>query len=229
MKSTPVFLLLFLSTYLAYTQVYDESEYSGTNYLEDQFYVGIGYNFLLNRPTDVVQQNLSYNLQVGFIKDFPINERRNIALGLGLGYATNSYYTNIIATETPAGVTYAISNEDGFRRSKFETHAIEIPFEFRWRTSTDIEYRFWRIYTGVKLAYVFSGNSKLVLENETTSFQNDDLQELQYGLTLNFGFNTWNVSLYYGLNPLLEDDVFLDNGKSLEMQVFRVGVMFYIL
>lgn len=210
-------------------QVYEESEYAGTNYFEDQFYFGLGYNFLLNRPTGVVQRSLSYNLQTGFIKDIPLNERRNVALGIGIGYAVNSYYTNVVAAEDPSGIVYTISENDGFDRTKFETHALELPFEFRWRTSTDIEYKFWRIYTGFKLGYLFARTSRLVSNEGKISFKNEDIQDLQYGIMLNFGFNTWNIHAYYGLNTLLKDNVVLDNGDSLELRALRVGVIFYIL
>lgn len=228
-KSFFIILGLWSIMYVGHTQVYEESEYEGTKYLEDQFYFGLGYNFLLNRPDGVVQRSLSYNLQTGFIKDIPLNQRRNVALGIGLGYAVNSYYTNIVAEDDASGTIYSISDDSGFRRSKFETHAIELPFEFRWRTSTDVEYKFWRIYTGFKLGYLFARTSKLVADDGSDSFRNEDIQDLQYGIMLNFGFNTWNVHAYYGLNNLLKDNVTLESGDSLELRVLRVGVIFYIL
>ena len=54
-------------------------------YLEDQFYAGITYNFMLSLPDDVSQRNFSYGLQSGFIKDIPLNADRNLGLGIGLG------------------------------------------------------------------------------------------------------------------------------------------------
>lgn len=230
MKVSLAYILVFVfSTISLCAQVYDEDDLEGAKYLEDQFYIATAYNFLLDRPTDVVQRSLSYNLQAGFVKDIPINKRRNVALGIGLGYATNSYYTNIEVTENDGLIGYTITDGGDFVRSKFETHALELPFEFRWRTSTNTEYKFWRIYTGFKLAYVFARSSKLVTENNTNSFTNDDIQDLQYGVMLNFGFNTWNIHAYYALNSLLEDGVSLENGASLNMGTLRIGLIFYIL
>ena len=70
-------LLVFATIFglVARAQVYPESEYAGTKYLEDQFYVGVGYNFLVEKPKDVVQRGLSYSLQAGFIRDIPLNKR----------------------------------------------------------------------------------------------------------------------------------------------------------
>ncbi|MBW8242046.1 PorT family protein [Muricauda oceani] len=197
-------------------------------YLEDQFYIGVGYNVLLNGPGAIDQRNLSYNLQAGFIKDIPLNERRNFGVGIGLGYAVNSYYSNMGASEGVNGVSYEILGDAEFNRSKFETHAIELPFEIRWRTSTAQEYKFWRIYAGAKLGYVFSGRSKLVMDEGNDSFSNDDIDAFQYGLMLNFGYNTWNIHAYYGLNPLLKKGASLE-GEPIDLKVLRVGLTFYIL
>ncbi|WP_222983158.1 porin family protein [Flagellimonas meishanensis] len=198
-------------------------------YLEDQFYLGLGFNFVLDRPESVTQQSLSYNFQLGFIKDMPLNKRRNFGLGLGVGYATNSYYTNIGATEVDGSIVYEVLSSEQFKRSKLETHAVEFPLELRWRTSTAETYKFWRIYAGAKLGYVFGGRSRLVTEDGTDGFSNTDIQDLQYGLMLNFGYNTWNIHAYYALNPLLKDGATLENGDPINLRALRIGVIFYIL
>jgi len=197
-------------------------------YLEDQFYIGVGYNILFDGLDAIDQRNLSYNLQTGFIKDIPFNRQRNFGIGLGLGYAINSYYSNLVATQGTDGITYDIIDDADFNRSKLATHTIEVPFEIRWRTSTASEYRFWRIYAGAKVGYVFSGRSKLVTNSGNDSFSNDDIQKFQYGLMLSFGFNTWNIRAYYGLNPLLKEEARLA-GESIDLKVLRVGLVFYIL
>lgn len=202
-----------------------------TRYLEDQFYAGLAYNVLLNKPNDVIQRNLSYGLQFGFIKDLPINVKRNFGFGIGVGYGTNSYYSNIIAENVSSNITYRLSvDEDQLNRTKFETHGIEFPFELRWRTSNAVDYKFWRVYTGIKTSYLFSRRSKFISDDTTQnlSFTNENISQWQYGLTLNFGYNTWNVHLYYSLNPLLDDNSSL-NGEFIEIRPLRVGVIFYIL
>ncbi|KQC30058.1 porin family protein [Flagellimonas eckloniae] len=223
-----LFLLCYLLFCLGIKAQESPKAVEDDKYLEDQFYVGLGFNLLLEKPSNIVQSSLSYSVQTGFIKDIPFNQKRNFGLGLGLGYATNSYYSNIGASKTDNVIAYEVLTSD-YKRSKFETHAIEIPLELRWRTSTVDEYKFWRIYAGVKLGYVFSGRSKLVTDSNTTAFSNDDIQNLQYGLQLNFGYNTWNIHAYYGLNPLLKDDVGIESGELITMGILRIGVIFYIL
>ena len=207
------------------------------NYLEDQFYLGLTYNFLLDKPADFKQTNLSYGLQGGIIKDIPLNSQRTWALGIGLGYAVNSYYSNLLASESINGVEYALISENivtiddeevSVKRNKIETHLLELPFEFRWRNSSAEEYKFWRVYSGIKLGYVFSSRSKLVSSSDKTSFKNPDVRKFQYGLMFNFGYNTFNVHIYYSLNSLLEDGSVVGN-EDLKMKPLRVGLIFYIL
>jgi len=224
-----IFGLLSLINFGLYSQSPQEFNTGNPDYLEDQFYLGLTYNFLLDKPSDFKQTNLSYGLQGGIIKDMPINSKRTFAIGLGLGYAVNSYYSNIVATESNDGIIYRIASDvDQVKRSKFETHLVELPIEIRWRDSTSEEYKFWRVYSGIKLGYVFGSRSKVVTIDDKTSFVNPDIRKFHYGLMFNFGYNTFNVHFYYSLNSLLEDGAVVGT-EELNMKPLRVGLIFYIL
>ncbi len=222
-------LLLFLVSPGVFSQS-DTQENKPDKYLEDQFYVGLTYNFLLNKPDGVNQRNLSYGLQGGVIKDVPVNTRRNIAFGIGLGYAVNSYYTNLLATETGDSFQYSIPGSDvSFKRNKIETHLVEMPIEFRWRNSTATTFKFWRIYTGIKLGYIVGSRSKYVSDSEKLSFYNTDTENFRYGLTFNFGYNTFNIHAYYALNDLFEKGAITSDGVPVSFAPLRIGIIFYIL
>lgn len=198
-------------------------------YREDQFYIVVNYNFLFNKPVGVTQRNLSYGLQLGFIRDIPLNANRNVGLGIGLGYSLDTYYSNLLASKTDQGIVYSIMDGGTFKRNKIENHVIQLPLEFRWRTSTPTDFKFWRIYTGVNIGYVFASRSKFVSNTEKVSFANGDIGNLQYGLSFNFGYGTWNIHLYYALNPLLNNGVVTDEGESIKMKPLQLGLVFYIL
>lgn len=199
-------------------------------YLEDQFYVGLTYNLVLDKPQGVTQRNLSYGLMGGFIKDIPLNPRRNVAIGIGLGYAVYSYYTNLGVTDTGSGFSYKILDGSvDFKRNKIETHLIEVPLEFRWRNSTATDFKFWRIYTGLKFAYVAGSRSKYVSAAYNDSFYNKDIQKLRYGLMLNFGYNTFNIHAYYALNQLFKKGTLTEDGQLVAFTPLRIGLIFYIL
>ncbi len=227
LRTVQLFFLILVSVAVSA----QEATPSGLDkYLEDQFYIGLTYNLLLNKPPSVTQQNLSYGIQTGFIKDIPLNEERNFAVGIGLGYAVNSYYSNIQASETPDGIIYSVIDENfSYKRNKIETHLVEMPIEIRWRNSTATEHRFWRIYTGFKLGYIVGTRSKLVTESYKTSFYNPDTRNFRYGLMLNVGYNTFNIHVYYALNDFFEDGTRLDTGEALSLTPLSIGIIFYIL
>ncbi len=235
MNSRLVFLVLLLGFGSAvFGQNSEPAESEPQNgdpfYREDQFYLGLTYNLLTKRPEGISQSNLSYGLQLGFIRDMPVNESRTVALGSGLGYAVNSYYSNLRAISEGESIEYVtVADASNYRRNKVETHLIEMPLELRWRSSTPEEYKFWRIYGGVKLGYIVGSRSKFVTDSFTDSFYNQDTENFRYGLTLNVGYNTFNLHAYYGLNALFEDGVTDQQGRSLEMVPLRLGLIFYIL
>lgn len=203
-----------------------DSTFVDSKYLEDQLYFGLVYNVMVNQPEGFNQNGISGGIYLGFIKDIPLNEGRNIGLGLGLGYANNMFNSNLIVSEDIDD--YIILPNEEFDINRLYTHAIEMPIEFRWRTSTPKEYNFWRIYTGVKLSYVFSNNSTFTDETGTTKLKNlSGVRDFNYGLTLSAGYSTFNLHLYYALNPIFED-VKID-GTSIDLTQLSIGLMFYIL
>jgi hypothetical protein len=230
MKHIFIGILLVFGMYLATAQEVVQDTIPDENYREDQLYIGFTYNILQNRPSDISQNNLSNGLHIGVIRDIPINKKRNKAIGIGLGYSYNSYFHNLKATETDSGVLYEqIGSDVSFNRNKYRTHEVELPIEFRWRTSTATNYKFWRVYGGIKFGYIFSGVSKFVSDNEKIKFQNEDFNRFQYGLTLSAGYNTWNFHVYYGLNKLFDETTTTTSGEQFEMNTIKVGLMFYIL
>lgn len=220
------FVLLFiLLSFSSFGQTTNDS-ISTQRYFEDQFYLGLSYNFLLNIPEGSNQRNLSYGLQAGVIKDIPLNRSGTKAIGIGAGLALNSYYSNLVADFSNDEITYSI--DDDITRSKLETHLLEFPLEFRWRNSTVEEYKFWRIYTGIKAAYIVGARSKFVSGTSSEGFYNTDLSKFQYGLTLSFGYNTFNLHAYYALTDLFDGSATV-NGEVLQYRPLRIGLIFYIL
>ncbi len=203
-----------------------------TKYREDQFYISATYNLLGRKPRGMSQSGFSSGFHLGFIRDMPLNKRRNIAIGLGLGLSTNSYNQNIQITETNNVVTYDILDSDvTFSKNKFTTYLVEVPLEFRWRTSTASTYDFWRIYAGVKIGYVVFNSSKYRGQPNDIQVSNiDDFNRMQYGLTLSAGYSNVSVHLYYALNPIFNSDTKLvDTGEVLEINAVKIGLIFYIL
>ena len=212
-----LFLVLLISSCV---KAQSDSTFVDDKYLEDQIYLNLTYISLLNTPPPISQSGFSFGLGGGFIKDLPVNSRRNVAFGVGLGYGFNNYYFNVrFENEDP--------NEDKTTlNSKIMLHVVELPLEFRFRTSTATRYKFWRFYPGFKISYAFAENLSLGkdadFEVEGVAQYNDFL----YGLTFSAGYNKWNIHLYYGLNDLITNA----EGNDYEFAIteFRIGLVFYV-
>lgn len=202
------------------------------NYREDQFYASVTYNLLNNKPKDVSQSGFSSGFHFGFIRDMPLNEKRNFAIGLGLGISTNSYnQKSMLIEEVNNDISFSIIDESDLNvsKNKFTTYLVEVPLEIRWRTSTATEYNFWRIYTGFKLGYLVYNSTKFKSEASNENLSNiDTFNKLQYGLTLSAGYGTWNFHVYYGLNSIFDNSAKLNN-DTIDMKSLKIGLMFYIL
>lgn len=224
-----LFLLFFISSYAQLENLDD-------NYREDQIYFGVFYNSLVNGPSDFNQNKFSSSISLGFIRDIPLNKERNFGLGLGLGLSTSSYHNNLNISVDSNNLEYlTIQDSDTFNKNKWALNEIEFPFEIRWRTSSSENYKFWRIYFGIKTSYIFS--SKSVYEsnaNEVSGLiRNEKIRDLpfskfQTGFTLNAGNNTWNLGLYLGLQPLFKDNFIKKNQMIKNIKQFKVGLVFYI-
>ncbi|WP_376858742.1 porin family protein [Bizionia hallyeonensis] len=236
MKNRLFFLILFTSLHMMFSQVEEQVQDSlvqevDCKYREDQFYLGITYNLVGNRPEGVSQSGFSSGFHLGFIRDIPINKRRNVAFGVGLGLSSNSFNHNFLITKDASGnLDYLVLDKSdiNYSKNKFTTYMVEMPLQLRWRTSTAEEYKFWRIYTGINVGYVLYNSSKF--RGDLGTIKNskiDSFNDFQYGLTMSAGYNTWNIFVYYGLNPIFNNARV--NNESVDMNAVKVGLIFYIL
>jgi hypothetical protein len=218
-----VALVLFLGSISAYTQ---DSILIGKKYKEDQIYLRLTYNILLSKPKPVIQKGLSLGFHTGFIKDIALSENGKWALGVGLGYAYDKHQSNILIDATETNFTIL---EVDYKKNKFETHAIELPIELRFRTSTDTNYKFWRIYVGGKVAYNFA--TKSVYKDDDQKFKVSPLQTIskwQYGPQLSVGYSTWNLYMYWDASSIFKEAPQIETFDPNTVSSLKVGLQFYI-
>jgi len=227
MKNLCIFsftLLFFVSSFS------QDSLLVNQKYFEDQLYVGITYNILMNKPQDLQQKGISTGVNVGFLKDFPLNKKGSVAVAIGLGYGYNKYIQNMkIQNQLPE---FSII-EDAYSKNKFETHAFEIPVELRFRKSLPSVYKFWRLYVGGKVSYVLYSRSyfenTLEYANERIVINNlPNLKKLQYGPQVSFGYSTWNFYTYFNMGSLFDKNPATENIDIDELNSLKVGLQFYI-
>ena len=216
-----LFSLLFLNQ-LSFSQ----SNKSKEDYREDQFFFGSSY-FIQTQPIDEFKQNgFSGNFQFGFIRDFPLNDSSTKAIGIGFGYERNFFTSNIQPVESDSNIDYRIVVSRFLEsKNKISFSSLVIPLEYRWRRSSIDQYKFWRIYSGFKLKKNFPIYSNPSYGSEITI---EDVEDWTTSIYINAGYNTWNISLEYDLNPLLKNKK-TTNGENLNISFFRLGLVFYLL
>jgi hypothetical protein len=218
-----LFIIIVANSLFTFSQLKEEKE---GYYLEDQIYLKISYNLLDKLPKNISQSGFSNSFSLGFIRDFPINKQRNFGFGLGVGYGFETYFHNLKITDINNTTQFEYFNEN-FDSNKLKINQLEVPFEVRWRTSTVEKYKFWRIYSGIKVNYIFISKSVFNI-NEKQVYKNiNALNKIQYGLTVAAGYGTFNFFIYYGLSPLFKDANL--NGEKIEIKEIKFGLQFYIL
>ncbi len=224
MKKSIITAFLFIS-FLSWSQ--RDSIPLGEKYREDQLYISVAYNQLFDQPDGVGSSGFSYGFNAGFIKDIPLNRQGNWAIAIGLGYSFDSFNHRMQVSSVNG--TDDFSTRNPLESNTMMLHAIELPFEIRWRNSNAQKYKFWRFYPGFKLSYNFSNQFKSVSQGLSNSVSNiDSFQNLQYGLSLSLGYDAFNLNFYYGLSSLFDNNATLNN-QSIETKILRVGLIVYIL
>ena len=228
MKFFQTILIFFAITNL-YSQEAPNFTAVDSLYREDQFYVGVTYNALQKRPTGIAQKRFTPSFSFGFLRDMPVNKSRTVAIALGLGYSINNYNENLEIQPSTSSPSYeVIGSTVNYDRNKLYLHYVDLPIEFRWRTSTPESHKFWRIYSGFKVSYLVYDKSKYVDPVNTIKVtSNPDFNKIQYGTYLSVGYNTWTFNIYYGLNSIFQSGEI--NSNPIVMKTVNFGLMFYIL
>lgn len=195
----------------------------GDRYWEDQLYLTITYNVLNNQPNSADSNGFSYGISAGYIKDIPLSPQGKFAIGIGVGYNYDSYNHGLIVSDSDIQVI-----NDEVLNSKFKTHTIEFPIQFRWRTSDAVTYSFWRVYSGMKLSYniynkfLYDFNSQQVVVDNVDVFN-----KFQAGFEMSLGYGAFNFYVYYGFTPLYKNAIL--NQQRVKTTNAKFGLIFYLL
>ena len=180
----------------------------------------------------VDSRGLTASVHFGFMRDIPINKRRNVSIALGIGASFDEYGNTLFIGEDAAQQSIFTSldaNDVTYDVNRFSTSSIEIPLEFRWRTSSAQSYKFWRFYTGIRLGYdywyksSFKQDGNIVTQTDIPEFNN-----MRLGATLSVGYNTVNFYGYYGITPFF-DNATTTNGTPIDMRTLKLGLLFFFL
>ena len=210
--------IFFLFVYFGYSQENPQ------RYREDQIYFSLYYNSLGDNLNNFKENKFSTSINFGFIRDIPLSKSGNFAVGLGLGIGINTFNNNL---KLPNSNTYILlNNREIPQKNVFNFSEFQFPFELRWRNSSIDNYKFWRIYAGLKYSRLFSSSYSFENEQESYKLVDIPINLDQLGFTLNIGFNTWNIGLYKSMNSLFNKKI---QSFPKELEQFKLGLVFYIL
>ena len=88
-------------------------------YREDQIYIGFTYNIMDNRPIDLKQNFFSPGINFGFLRDFPINKKRTVAIAPGFGFSYSGYNQNLLIQKTNNEINYSVVSSTEFNRNNY--------------------------------------------------------------------------------------------------------------
>ena len=216
--STIIYCIFFLFVYFGYTQENPQ------RYREDQIYFSVYYNSLGNNLNNFKENKFSSSLNFGFIRDIPLSKSGKFAIGLGLGIGINSFNNNLKLSNSNSYIL--LDNRDIPQKNVFNFSEFQVPLEIRWRNSSINNYKFWRIYTGLKYSRLFSSSYSFETEQESYKLKDVPINLDQLGFTLNIGFNTWNIGLYKSVNSFFNKKI---QSLPKELEQFKLGLVFYIL
>ena len=223
------FIYLFLfCVKLSFGQI--DTTFVDHKYFEDQFYFSLNYNGLLDQPDGFLINTLSGGLSGGYMRDIPLNKRRNVGFGIGIGYTFGSYRHNLKVSESLGESVFEILPYDAFDTNKWLIQKIEMPLHFRWRTSTATKYTFWRFYAGMKLGYVISSKSQFNGDSGEFKYYNiEAIEKFQYGISVSAGYGSLNANFYYGLNNMFKEGSNTITGDPINLRQINIGLIFYML
>lgn len=206
-----IFLLLVLS--LSVNSVFaqqEEDPEAALRFREDQFYVGFAYTLGQSSASDFEQNGFSYQLDLGFLRDYPLTDNSKWAIAPGVGISLQRFISNLDFARN--GLLTYMGQERNFNYGN-----LVFPLEFRWRNATAESFSFWRIHLGATISVpLWERNFDLV----------SALPRANSSIYLAAGYNTWNIYIAYQLQPFLRvADVNIKNAPSL----INIGLRFYVL
>lgn len=194
-----------------------------TKYREDQFFLSFSLQLQQENFNGLKQNGFSNNFQIGFVRDFPINEQGTFALGLGIGYGYNRLVSNL-QLDGKNDNTIAIAENNPKNLQTFSS--LVFPVSIRLRTSSFSKTDFWRLYGGLKYKLHFSPKFKPFYGS---TFQNANIRNNNTSVFLSMGYNKWNLCVEYDLNSIYTNQTLLPSGAMAEIKNLKLGLIFYFL
>lgn len=173
-----------------------------------------GSQILRNEGQGVKNKWYSFGFSGALMYDFII-KKSNFSFGLGAGASNDNFYLDKKITYDPStqGTVFQ-AFPDTFKRYKFSTTSIEVPFEIRFRVQPHKRNTF-KIAVGAKVGYLVGARTKYVGDGvnyegievdkaKIKEFNPPGINRLVYGVHMRLGYGRFGITGYYGLSELFK-------------------------
>lgn len=194
-------------------------------YREDQFYFGASFISFSGGASAFKQNGFSPHFQIGFVRDIPLVPSGKLAMGVGVGYDSQRWVSNWLRVSKDNSVAYTFwESGSSFEKMEYSFQSLVIPICIRWRSSSVTNYKFWRVYSGVKWHWNYAVKAINASEKIRISQEVNRWTPEAYA---SFGYNTWNFYVGYDLKGMFSG---LPNTEALgDLRTLKIGLIFYVL
>lgn len=167
--------------------------------------------------------------------DLPLGESR-LSFAPGAGISNQNYFINSALELDTSGISFfnpirnVIGQDTDFKKYKVSNTFIEVPLEFRYRTTPDKNDRSWKFGIGGRIGYRLTSGTKYkgddyLNRNHVGTVKNKEkagynLANFRYGLTGRVGYGPINIVTFYGLNNMFKENL------GPKLNTYSVGIQF---
>lgn len=191
---------------------------------EDRFLITFTNDGWLGAPDNINLRPYSLGIESHIMYDHQFG-KSILSFSWGYGFSShNVHHDGFFATDTTNAQNtrlYPFQKNYTFTKNKLHATYIEVPLELRLRTKSDSPFK---LYAGFKVGYLVNLHSKTKDAAGKRKFYGiDNVMKLRYGVTGKIGFNTWALSGFYSLTPLLIE------GRGDQLIPYSIGISFFLL
>lgn len=221
MKKVLLIFAVLLVAFQGVTQTPTESTRKKFSTILDVF-----NDFNIDIPDSVSNRFLNLGVNFSGLYDYRFGQS-DYSFAFGVGIGSHNFYNNCFVTVDSAGSSEfqrikSLYPGTNYAKNKISYTYFDIPLEFRLRTNNEI-----RAALGFKFGFLIDSHSKYKGDdyfhdsNEQIIVKFKDIgniQNLRYGLTARAGWKFINLSVFYSLSKVFEDQ------KGPEMYPISVGI-----
>lgn len=174
----------------------------------DRLVFDLYYNTWLGENNSVKTKWYSLGFNANFMFDIPFNRKSTASFAIGVGFSHLNIYHNgtlaVDSTYTTTTLSALSSDAPQRKQNKFVSNYLQIPLEFRFRTSGVKHFKF---YVGGVIGVRLNSYEKWKEGSlKFKQFNFPDIARFRYGVTARIGIRNWSIYGAYFISDLFKND-----------------------